>query len=48
MPSCCPPGSSNCSSEKTKLEADTGADPQQKAARLQAIDRKLGELQRTL
>lgn len=34
--------------EKTRLEADASADPQQKAARLQAIDRKLGELQRTL
>jgi phosphonate transport system substrate-binding protein len=34
--------------EKTKLQADAGADLQQKAARLQAIDRKLDELQRAL
>lgn len=34
--------------EKTRLEADAGIDPQQKAARLQAIDKKLGDLQRTL
>ncbi len=34
--------------EKTKLQADTGVNAQEKAARLTVIDKKLGELQRSL
>lgn len=34
--------------EKTKLEADAGANAQEKAARLEIINKKLGELQRAL